>query len=51
MLLPSGADHRYVLVMYASSCRLLLPFGAMNGFWGTVGADTALGLAGEPMNA
>src|SRR2546423_14175658 len=37
--------------MYASSCRLLLPFGAMNGFWGTVGADTALGVAGEPTNA
>src|SRR3989442_8384376 len=29
---------------------LLRPFGAMNGWEGTVGAETALGLAGTPMN-
>jgi hypothetical protein len=30
---------------------LLEPLGAMNGCWGTVGADTLCGLAVCPMNA
>src|SRR6266576_4148792 len=51
MLFPSGPDHTYVLVMYASSCRLLRPFGAMNGFCGTVGARTSCGVVAEPTNS
>src|SRR5438046_771054 len=36
--------------MYASSCTLLRPLGAMNGFWGGCGADTGWALAAEPTN-
>ena len=48
---PSGPALVYVSLMYASSCTLLRPFGAMKAGCGMPGAATGCAAAALPMNA
>src|SRR6185436_1701362 len=47
---PSGPVRCEASVWKASSCRLLEPLGAMNGWRGGSGAKTGFGVHSRPMN-
>src|SRR4051794_28516406 len=51
MSIPSGPVRCEASVWKASSCRLLEPLGAMNGWGGGNGAKTGRGVRDLPMNS